>query len=89
MRRSKIKTIIDILFIVLELICIIIFSLVDNKMITIISIVLFFSIMLIRYLIDLFIWRCPKCGCHLPTRLFRQSVFNCPYCGADLYENDI
>ena len=89
MKRNIVKLICDVLYIVLLLLFVKILSISQNRIIEIISVVLIILCIISRIIIDIILWRCPKCGSHLPVKPFYKIVLNCPYCGADLNKYDI
>ena len=81
MKKNIVKLICDVLYIVLLLLFVRILSISQNRILEIISVVLI--------ILDIILWRCPKCGSHLPVKPFYKIFSNCPYCGADLNEDEI
>ena len=80
MRINMIKDIIDLLQIIVLTVTIIILNFIDNIIICLIPIVL----VIVLYVIERIIWRCPNCGCYLPNKSLFNKVICCPYCKIDI-----
>ena len=89
MKRNRVKTIFDVLFIILLIVCGIILSVCSNTILKTVSTIFIIVLFIIKVIFNLIVWRCPKCRSILPKKLFYQDVLNCPYCGTNLYDHDI
>ena len=89
MKRNRVKTIFDVSFIILLIVSVIILSVCSNIILKTISSIFIIVLFIIEVIFNSIVWRCPKCGSHLPIKSFYQDVLNCPYCGTNLYDHDI
>lgn len=80
--KNTIKSILDLLIIVLSILTILILKFVDNITLSLISI----ELLILLIIIEKIFWRCPKCGEYLPNRRLFNKVICCTYCRANIDE---
>lgn len=78
MKKNKIKSILDMLNILLVVITIILIKYTDKLFL--IPLVLW----IILSIVERIFWRCKKCGNYLPVKTFFNQVICCPYCKGEI-----